>query len=310
MPIATVKPEERVLVGAAQKYISLAIGTEDREIQKRYLEILAHLIRYADHSGAWGDKWGVTLYRYEPAVRLLVGHLIACTIHYGRIWLPGNQKVTDKLPGWEWYEGTYYYQPTPDNRSTWDTLRPDSEKYIDWLSDKYKSGLHGQSKGTHSPCVLAYMEKLLDTKLPRPTHEKETYPEETYQRAVKTAASKIGKLSEGELIPSRIDTTYQRIVRDTQMITAVKEKNNFECQICGHSILLPNGTKYVEAHHIKPLGSPHNGPDIPANVICVCPNHHVELDKGAIRLDLSALRSSDGVGQEFVDYHNSTIYQS
>lgn len=37
---------------------------------------------------------------------------------------------------------------------------------------------------------------------------------------------------------------------------------------------------YAEAAHVRPLGSPHNGPDTPDNILCLCPNHHVLFDHG------------------------------
>lgn len=37
---------------------------------------------------------------------------------------------------------------------------------------------------------------------------------------------------------------------------------------------------YVESHHLRPLGRPHEGPDTPGNIIVVCPNHHVMFDRG------------------------------
>ncbi len=30
----------------------------------------------------------------------------------------------------------------------------------------------------------------------------------------------------------------------------------------------------------RPLGSPHNGPDAPDNILCLCPNHHALFDHG------------------------------
>lgn len=46
---------------------------------------------------------------------------------------------------------------------------------------------------------------------------------------------------------------------------------------------------YSEAAHIRPLGAPHNGPDTEDNILCLCPNHHVLFDNGAISIadDLS-----------------------
>jgi len=47
---------------------------------------------------------------------------------------------------------------------------------------------------------------------------------------------------------------------------------------------------YAEAAHIRPLGDPHNGPDTPDNILCLCPNHHVLFDHGVgIGEDLSLL---------------------
>jgi putative restriction endonuclease len=46
---------------------------------------------------------------------------------------------------------------------------------------------------------------------------------------------------------------------------------------------------YAEAAHVRPLGWDHRGPDVPGNVLCLCPNHHVLLDAGAFSVadDLS-----------------------
>ena len=82
-----------------------------------------------------------------------------------------------------------------------------------------------------------------------------------------------------------------------------------ECQICGGTLDLLNGKTYSEGHHIRPLGIEHNGPDVPENILILCPNHHVLCDFGAIELDLSALRSVSGhrIRQEYIDYHNREI---
>lgn len=100
-----------------------------------------------------------------------------------------------------------------------------------------------------------------------------------------------------------------RVIRDTALARKVKYIHKYECQICCHTICLPDGSRYAEAHHLKPLGNPHNGPDILENIICVCPNHHAELDYGATRIQLGKLKvtSSHRISQGFIDYHNLTI---
>lgn len=105
--------------------------------------------------------------------------------------------------------------------------------------------------------------------------------------------------------PERIKQETYRILRDTILAREVKEKYHYRCQICGQTIILKDEKLYAEAHHIKPLGMPHNGPDVRENILCVCPNHHVLLDYGAIKLDISFFNE---IGQEFIDYHNEHIF--
>lgn len=110
----------------------------------------------------------------------------------------------------------------------------------------------------------------------------------------------------------RVVTTTYRILRDTDLARQIKALHEYRCQICGHTIQLANGSFYAEAHHIRPLGTPHNGPDTIGNIICVCPNHHAELDYGVISLSvLSRADSPDhAIEKEHVDYHNQEIYRA
>ena len=108
--------------------------------------------------------------------------------------------------------------------------------------------------------------------------------------------------------PSQSDRIKQetyRILRDTAIARAVKVANDYRCSICGMTLRLKGKKPYIEAHHIKPLGAPHNGPDVKENIICVCPNHHTLLDYGAMELDSSNLLN---IGKEYVNYHNTSIY--
>ncbi|WP_170369631.1 HNH endonuclease [Ruegeria arenilitoris] len=110
----------------------------------------------------------------------------------------------------------------------------------------------------------------------------------------------------------RLEVTTNRIIRDTDMTKKVKALHNNECQMCGGFIELPNGQKYVEAHHIIPLGAPHNGPDTPDNIVVVCPNHHAMLDFGCITLSKSLLKNAVGhcISDASISYHNQAIFLS
>lgn len=107
--------------------------------------------------------------------------------------------------------------------------------------------------------------------------------------------------------PPRIEATTYRILRDTEIARRVKVLHGYKCQICGDTIKLADGSLYAEAHHIQPLGAPHNGPDIMANLLCLCPNHHVMMDYFTMPLELAKLPGIPGhsVGEEFVRYHNA-----
>ena len=110
-------------------------------------------------------------------------------------------------------------------------------------------------------------------------------------------------INEPEPTERHLVTTY-RVLRDTALARRIKADVNFTCQICLVRIVLGDGSPYAEAHHVKPLGAPHNGPDHPGNIICVCPNCHVKFDYGAVRADPTVLTK---VLPEFIRYHNDFI---
>lgn len=87
-----------------------------------------------------------------------------------------------------------------------------------------------------------------------------------------------------------------RLIRNTEAAQAVKEMHRFCCQVCGQALETPGGL-YAEAAHVRPLGTPHNGPDTAANLLCLCPNHHALFDFGAWTLnDDLTLRGGDHDG--------------
>lgn len=102
--------------------------------------------------------------------------------------------------------------------------------------------------------------------------------------------------------------TY-RVLRDTPLARKIKVLHGDLCQICGEAVHISPEQTYSEAHHIIPLGAPHNGPDTPGNIIVLCPNHHVLCDYGAIALDRSKINSIKGhwVSDASIEYHNKVI---
>lgn len=116
-------------------------------------------------------------------------------------------------------------------------------------------------------------------------------------------------LTHGNPNPLRTKLETYRILRDSNLAKQVKRLYNNKCQICNLTINLKDGQFYSEAHHVIPLGSPHNGPDTADNILVLCPNHHVMLDYGAYELKLDELTFAAGhiLSLESLNYHNETI---
>lgn len=76
-------------------------------------------------------------------------------------------------------------------------------------------------------------------------------------------------------------------LRNTLLAAEMKRRYRNVCQVCRKQLQLAAST-YAESHHIRPMGSPHNGPDIEGNILVVCPNHHVMFDRGALIIDPSS----------------------
>ena len=92
-------------------------------------------------------------------------------------------------------------------------------------------------------------------------------------------------------------STVQRLVRNTAVTEWVKKAHRHRCQVCGIELVTPGGN-YAEGAHIRPRGRPHSGPDEASNVLCLCPNHHVLFNRGAIYVnaDLEIVeRASDEI---------------
>ena len=114
-----------------------------------------------------------------------------------------------------------------------------------------------------------------------------------------------------------------RVVRDTRVTIAVKTMYEGRCQICSGTVPTPAGP-YSEGAHIRPLGRPHDGADYLPNILCLCPNDHVSVDRGAVFLDDDlVVRNMDGqtvtqltrrdahsIDMESVRYHRDHIFGS
>jgi len=115
-------------------------------------------------------------------------------------------------------------------------------------------------------------------------------------------------------LPGIKEVTVLRVIRNTAMAREVKALHDYACQVCGLRIETPVGP-YAEGAHIKPLGAPHRGPDTLDNLLCLCPNHHLLFDLGAMMVadDMSLIGTAGKlrtatkhqINIDYIRYHRS-----
>lgn len=123
-------------------------------------------------------------------------------------------------------------------------------------------------------------------------------------------ASASGELPDREgSVPRRRHTSF-RPDRDARLVRHIKEMYDDACQVCGARVETMD-SHYSEAAHIRGLGGPHLGPDQLSNLLCLCPNHHIEFDRFAICIeeDWTVRRNSTGVVEYELKLHADHVIE-
>lgn len=137
-------------------------------------------------------------------------------------------------------------------------------------------------------------------------------------------SNKVYTLSTGNKNPTKRKQYITQINRKQNIVSQLKKLYDNTCQVCKEKLDIGNDEYYSEVHHIQPLGK-HNGPDIPENMIVLCPNHHKMFDNGAITVDLklqklihvnekqlingNALILKHEIDIRYINYHNLNIFK-
>lgn len=118
--------------------------------------------------------------------------------------------------------------------------------------------------------------------------------------------------------PKRVKGEITRIVRDTAKTKKLKKLYECRCQVCDERIEIAHEKYYAEVHHIRPLGSGHDGLDVEENMIVVCPTHHAYFDFGVPRFlseseiqignKTFTLKCKHKISQSNIDYHNREVF--
>lgn len=140
----------------------------------------------------------------------------------------------------------------------------------------------------------------------------------TSPRAVPAPSPTTTSSSEAEwLDQDGSDETVERAVvsrlaqkRNRKIAVQLRSHYKHACMFCGVRLQVGAGRFYSEAAHIKPLGKPHDGPDKTDNLLVLCPNHHLQFDRGVLRLKVegSKLRITSVVRSD--PLHNKLIAPS
>jgi len=114
----------------------------------------------------------------------------------------------------------------------------------------------------------------------------------------------LDKNNQAERKPINVDS----IIRNQSLVRKVKGIRDNTCQICSKKLKIGPNSYYSEVHHIRPLGKPHNGPDIISNMLCVCPNCHKKLDYGFTPIEFKIVNlKGHKIDDRFILYHNNQI---
>jgi len=100
-------------------------------------------------------------------------------------------------------------------------------------------------------------------------------------------------------IPKKIFSVVKHTKRDVKKVRDLKLHYLDKCQICKYCLILENGKRHSEVHHLRPIGNELGNDDFD-NMIVVCPNHHKAFDFSVLRLDMSGSKVIDLDEKEIV----------
>lgn len=118
-----------------------------------------------------------------------------------------------------------------------------------------------------------YDSKLLNFNLDKLLIEDDIYESEDNKSDI---IREIEKLSNNT--NKLVEYNGRKYARNFVITEKIKKLRNYKCQFCGKIILKKDGTKYIEACHIKPKSK--GGCEYINNILILCPNCHKEFDLG------------------------------
>ena len=154
----------------------------DAEIRHKCLGMFADAVAEANVYGR--NRWAVAY--TADKVRLIVGHLIVCTLVDGRAWLAldkgllqssDRESTLEQSDDWEW--GGYeeyreipsrngYYMPSENHAEMWSEIRRLHFESIYRAANE--STMDKRAPQGHSPEILRYLRNNLERHIPDPLY--------------------------------------------------------------------------------------------------------------------------------------------
>ena len=146
--------------------------------------------------------------------------------------------------------------------------------------------------GMTSEYMIRQAENIVDLYVPVKCHDRfnrtkeETIPESSMSKFEIPEEKGLEWLEqeESDAAVGRYHAKRKEQIRDRKKVAALRKRYSDMCQFCGTKLQIEENRFYSEAAHIRGLGKPHNGPDKVGNMLVLCPNHHIQFDRGVLRL--------------------------
>ena len=135
------------------------------------------------------SRWAIT-HRTSGVrkVRLVVGHIIVCTLGDGRIWMaldegmleaPNNKQILEQSADWEWGSGRFaeyrqipsrngHYRPSGKDGEVWAAIQRMHFESIRKAANQ--TTMDPRTPNKHSPEILRYLREELGRRVPDPLY--------------------------------------------------------------------------------------------------------------------------------------------
>lgn len=158
-------------------------------------------------------------------------------------------------------------------------------------------------------------------------HSRQSFKEVSKLQSKKPQKNSIADLKIRSLPVERQLLNYLQQIRDKSLARNIKEEYKHRCLFCEKSLIVAIGPEmnYSEAAHVKSLGN--SGPDSKDNLIVLCPEHHIQFDRGLLAMILEKgqlklmsklkdglngkvlkLKKGHELNVRYIDWHRSNIY--